>query len=147
MNFVAVTSCPTGIAHCQMAAENLRRTATESEHELRIEIQSARGTENELSKDEISAADAVIVAADAAVNRERFKGKPIVARPVGDAVTDAESLLREATRIARDDGPCADERPSADSADPAVDSADVSVETTDASTGPLARFVRLLDRL
>lgn len=96
MKLVAITSCPTGIAHSQMAAENLEQTAAKLGHEIRVEIQGAMGAEDELSSDEIVAADAVIIASDTSVNRDRFTEKTVVKGTVKDAVNDAESLIEEA---------------------------------------------------
>ena len=102
MKFVAVTSCPTGIAHSQMAAENLEQTATDLGHEIDVEVQGAMGQENELSSDAIAEADAVIIAADTSVSRDRFENKPLVKGTVKDAVNDAEGLIERA--IAEADG-------------------------------------------
>lgn len=111
MNFVAVTSCPTGIAHSQMAAENLEQTATNAGHDIKVEIQGAMGAENELTADEIAAADAVIIAADTAVSRDRFEGKPVVKGTVKDAVNDAEGLIAEATALVNGDAGDAEASP------------------------------------
>jgi PTS system fructose-specific IIB component len=96
MKLVAITSCPTGIAHSQMAAENLEQTADKLGHEIRVEIQGAMGAEDELGSDEIAEADAVIIAADTSVNRDRFEGKPLEKGTVKEAVNDAESLVNRA---------------------------------------------------
>lgn len=100
MKLVAVTSCPTGIAHSQMAAENLRTKAEELGHEISVEVQGAMGAQDELTADEIADADAVIIAADTAVSRDRFEGKPVVKGTVKDAVNDVESLIHEAVELA-----------------------------------------------
>jgi PTS system fructose-specific IIB component len=99
MNVVAVTSCPTGIAHCQMAAEYLERTGQRLGHEIKVEVQGAVGTQNELTAAEIDDADAVIIAADTAVSRDRFEGKPLVAASVKDGVNDPESLIEHAVDL------------------------------------------------
>lgn len=96
MKLVAVTACPTGIAHSQMAAENLEQTADELGHEIRVEIQGAMGAEDELTADEIADADAVIIAADTSVKRDRFESKVVVKGTVKDAVNDAEGLIQQA---------------------------------------------------
>ncbi|WP_135305904.1 PTS fructose transporter subunit IIB [Haloarcula amylovorans] len=103
MKFVAVTSCPTGIAHSQMAAENLEQKAAEMGHDISVEVQGAMGAENELSAEDIQAADAAIVAADTAVNTDRFEGMPLVKGTVKDAVNDVESLLNQAIEAADGD--------------------------------------------
>ena len=103
MKIVAVTSCPTGIAHSQMAAENLETTAGEQGHDIKVEVQGAMGAENELSSDDISGANAVIIAADTSVNRDRFEGKPLVKGTVKDAVNDPEGLINQAGQLAETD--------------------------------------------
>lgn len=106
MKLVAVTSCPTGIAHSQMAAENLEQTAEQLGHDITVEVQGAMGAENEHSAADIEAADAAIIAADTAVNRDRFENVPLVKGTVKDAVNDAEGLIEEA--LAAADGASAD---------------------------------------
>ncbi|WP_424000424.1 PTS fructose transporter subunit IIB [Haloarcula salina] len=103
MKLVAVTSCPTGIAHSQMAAENLEQTAEQLGHDIKVEVQGAMGAENELSAADIEAADAVIIAADTAVNRDRFENVPLVKGTVKDAVNDAEGMIEEALAAADGD--------------------------------------------
>ncbi|WP_129115836.1 PTS fructose transporter subunit IIB [Halegenticoccus tardaugens] len=102
MKFVAVTSCPTGIAHSQMGAENLRTTAEELGHEISVEVQGAMGAQDELTADEIAEADAVVIAADTAISRDRFEGKPVVKSTIKEAVNDAEGLLERAEELARE---------------------------------------------
>ncbi|WP_254769029.1 PTS fructose transporter subunit IIB [Salinilacihabitans rarus] len=109
MRFVAVTSCPTGIAHSQMAAENLEQTAERLGHDIKVEVQGAMGQENELSADDIAAADAAIIAADTSVSQDRFEGMALVKGTVKDAVNDAEGLIEQAIDEAGgDDGGAAD---------------------------------------
>jgi len=103
MKFVAVTSCPTGIAHSQMGAEGLEQAAEELGYEITVEIQGAMGAENELTSEEIAEADAVIIAADTSVSRDRFEGKPVVKVPVADAINEAEDLLQQAAEKADGD--------------------------------------------
>lgn len=104
MKLVAVTSCPTGIAHSQMAAENLEQTAEKLGHEIRVEVQGAMGAEDELTAAEIEEADAAIIAADTSVNRDRFENTPLVKGTVKDAVNDAEGLVNRAVERAGGDG-------------------------------------------
>ena len=96
MNFVAVTACPTGIAHSQMGAENLEQEAQRRGHDIKVEIQGAMGAENELSAEEIADADAVIIAADTSVSRDRFGELPVVKATIKAAVNDVEGLMDEA---------------------------------------------------
>lgn len=94
MNIVAVTACPTGIAHTYMAAEQLEKTAKALGHQIKVETQGAMGIENELTASEISAADAVLFAVDIEVEqRERFEGKKIVEVPVQMAIKDPTGVL------------------------------------------------------
>ena len=73
MNFVAVTACPTGIAHTYMAAEQLERTGKQLGHTIKVETQGAMGIENRLTEADVQGADALILASDVPVrDRERF---------------------------------------------------------------------------
>jgi len=94
MKIVAVTACPTGIAHTYMAAEQLEKTGRRLGHNVRVETQGAMGIENGLSAREISAADAVIFAADIAVqDSERFAGKKIIETSVQEAIKRPEAVF------------------------------------------------------
>ena len=94
MKVVAVTACPTGIAHTYMAAEQLEKTAKLLGHQIKVETQGAMGIENELSPAEIAEADAVLFAVDIQVEqRERFDGKRIVQVSVQEAVKDPRTVL------------------------------------------------------
>ena len=96
MKFVAVTSCPTGIAHTYMAAENLEQTGKDLGHEVQVETQGSAGTVP-LSDDIIAAADGVIYAADLEVKgKDRFAGKPFVDVGVKKAVHDPKAVLEAA---------------------------------------------------
>lgn len=96
---VAVTACPTGIAHTFMAAEALRRAAQAAGHELRVETQGSVGAQDPLTPAEIAAADAVILAADVKVDEGRFAGKRIVHAGTGEAIRDAGSLITQAAGV------------------------------------------------
>jgi len=94
MNIVAVTACPTGVAHTYMAAARLEKTARRLGHAIKVETQGSMGIENALSADDIARADVVLLAAGIAVReRERFAGKRIVEVPVQDAIKDPERVL------------------------------------------------------
>ncbi|MFN8198883.1 MAG: fructose-specific PTS transporter subunit EIIC [Nakamurella multipartita] len=96
MKFVAVTSCPTGIAHTYMAAENLEQTGKDLGHDVQVETQGSAGTVP-LSDDIIAAADGVIYAADLEVKgKDRFAGKPFVDVGVKKAVHDPKAVLEAA---------------------------------------------------
>ena len=101
MKIVAVTSCPTGIAHTYMAAEALEQAAKDAGHDITVETQGAAGAEAVADAD-IAGADAVVFAADVEVrNRERFAGKPLVQTSVKRAINDAPGLIAEAEAAAR----------------------------------------------
>ena len=96
MTLVAVTACPTGIAHTYMAAEQLERTGRKLGIKIKVETQGAMGIENELTADDIRKADAVILAVGIPVlKRERFEGKRIFEIPVQDAIKSAEAVLQK----------------------------------------------------
>ncbi|VXC03035.1 PTS fructose transporter subunit IIC [Nocardioides sp. AX2bis] len=100
MKLIAVTSCPTGIAHTYMAAEALEVAAREAGHEIQVESQGAGGAVR-VSQADIDAADAVIFAADVEVrDKHRFAGKPTVVVGVKAAISDPGGLLLEAERVA-----------------------------------------------
>ena len=100
MKIVAVTSCPTGIAHTYMAAEALEQAAKAAGHDILVETQGAAGA-TPLEPGQIAGADAVVFAADVPVrNRERFAGKPLVETSVKRAINDAPTLVAEAAQAA-----------------------------------------------
>ena len=102
MKFVAITACPTGIAHTYMAAESLEQTAKANGDTIVVETQGSAGSDP-LSAEDIASADAVIFAADLAVQgRDRFAGKPIVEAPVKAAINDAAGLFERAKAAARE---------------------------------------------
>lgn len=94
MKIVAVTACPTGIAHTYMAAESLEKTAKTLGHQIKVETQGAMGIENELSSSDIASADAVVFAVDIEVEqRDRFNGKTIIQVPVQQALKDPGAIF------------------------------------------------------
>ena len=94
MKLVAVTACPTGIAHTYMAAEKLEKVAKKLGHTIKVETQGAMGIENELSQAEVDAAEAAIIATDIAIEgEERFSRIRKVHVPVQDALKDAEAIF------------------------------------------------------
>ena len=92
---LAVTACPTGIAHTYMAAEALEKKAKELGYSIKVETRGAGGAKNVLTADEIERADGIIVAADTQVPMDRFQGKPTVVTKVADGINKPEELLRE----------------------------------------------------
>ena len=93
---LAVTSCPTGIAHTYMAAEGLEKAARKMDCLLKVETRGSGGAKNTLTAKEIEEADCIIVAADAQVPMERFDGKKVIECPVSDGISKAEELIERA---------------------------------------------------
>jgi PTS system fructose-specific IIC component len=93
---LAVTACPTGIAHTYMSAEALEKTAAERGIDLKVEKRGAMGVEDELSEQEIRDAHAIIIAADTDVLESRFAGKPVVKVAVAEAIKNPGGLLDQA---------------------------------------------------
>lgn len=93
---VAVTACPTGIAHTYMAEDSLKKKAAEMGVDIRVETNGSDGVQHRLTEDEIKRADGVIVAADKAVEMPRFDGKPLLNRPVSDGIRKTEELITKA---------------------------------------------------
>lgn len=94
MRIVAVTACPTGIAHTYMAAEQLEKTGRKLGHEVKVETQGAMGIENRLSADEIANAECVIFAADIEVQeRHRFDGLKLIEVPAQLAIKDPAAIF------------------------------------------------------
>ncbi|MDP1805921.1 MAG: PTS fructose-like transporter subunit IIB, partial [Acidimicrobiales bacterium] len=102
MRFVAVTACPTGVAHTLMAAEALRRQAQVMGHEIEVETQGAEGTKQPLTAEAIASADGVIIAADIYVDPVRFAGKPVSAASTADAIRHTRDVLEAAIAAAND---------------------------------------------
>lgn len=94
MKIVAVTACPTGIAHTYMAAARLEKVAKELGHEIKVETQGALGIENKLSESDIRQARAAIFAVDIAIEgRERFHGLKIVEVPLQEAIKNTKQVF------------------------------------------------------
>lgn len=146
MKLVGVTSCPTGIAHSQMAAESLQTTGEELGHEMFIEVQGSMGAQDELTADDIESADSVIIAADIAVDRDRFEGKPLVKGTVKDGINDTERLIERAVELANSGATGETELQSDDSENASADD-DTEPDTKrvggDPSKGLFARLKRL----
>jgi fructose PTS system EIIBC or EIIC component len=93
---LAVTACPTGIAHTYMAADALKAKAKELGIGLKVETNGSGGAKDVLTADEIESAPAIIVAADTKVEMNRFKGKPVIEVPVAEAIRKPQVLLEKA---------------------------------------------------
>lgn len=90
---LAITACPTGIAHTYMAAENLEKVANEMGYTIKVETQGSVGTKNALTADEIAACKGIIIAADKGIELARFDGKPLYSTNVSAGINDAERLI------------------------------------------------------
>ena len=91
---VAVTACPTGIAHTYMAEDKLKQTAEKMGVDIKVETNGASGVANRLTADEIARAKGVIIAADKSVEMPRFAGKRVLSRPVADGIKKSEELIQ-----------------------------------------------------
>ncbi len=93
VKLLAVTSCPTGIAHTYMAAEGLEKAAKARGCFIKVETRGSGGAKNVLTDQEIAEADCIIITADAQVPKERFDGKKVIERQVSDGINKADELI------------------------------------------------------
>src|SRR5690242_20537611 len=103
-NIVAITSCPTGIAHTFMAAEGLQKGAEALGHKIKVETQGSVGAQNTLTDADVRNADLVIIAADTKVDLSRFAGKPIYETSTNAAINDGQGLVNTAIASATTQG-------------------------------------------
>jgi fructose-specific phosphotransferase system IIB component len=96
MKIVAVTACPTGIAHTYMAAARLEKVAKDLGHEIKVETQGALGIENALSETDIRQAQVAILAVDINVEgRNRFQGMKVLEVPLQDAIKNTRGIFEK----------------------------------------------------
>ena len=95
IKILAVTGCPTGIAHTYMAAEALQKKAAELGYDIKVETRGSGGAKNVLTPQEIESAAGIIVAADTKVPMDRFAGKKLLEVPVSDGISKPEKLIEE----------------------------------------------------
>ncbi|MUV36433.1 Protein-N(pi)-phosphohistidine--D-fructose phosphotransferase [Lentibacillus sp. JNUCC-1] len=95
---VAVTACPTGIAHTYMAADSLKTTAQEKGIDIKVETNGSGGAKNILTQEDIEQAIAVIIAADTNVAMDRFSGKTVIEVPVADGISKSDDLIQRALK-------------------------------------------------
>ncbi|ELK47999.1 fructose-specific PTS transporter subunit EIIC [Halobacillus sp. ACCC02827] len=93
---LAVTACPTGIAHTYMAADKLKATAKDMGVQIKVQTNGSSGVKNRLTAEDIEEADAIIVAADVNVDMSGFAGKPVIQVPVAKAIHEAKELIQKA---------------------------------------------------
>lgn len=96
MKLVAVTACPSGVAHTYLAAESLIVAAQNNGIDIHVETQGSIGIENELTSEQVQTADAVILTNNIGIkNEERFKGKPVVRVSAGDCINKGEMIVKK----------------------------------------------------
>src|SRR5258708_3988200 len=95
-SIVAISSCPTGIAHTFMAAEGLQKGAEALGHTIKVETQGSVGAQNTLTDAEVAAANLVIIAADTKVDMSRFRGKPVYETSTNAAINDGQAVVKNA---------------------------------------------------
>jgi PTS system fructose-specific IIC component len=111
---VAITSCPTGIAHTFMAAEGIQQAATALGHKVRVETQGSVGARDTLSDEEIREADVVLIAADTQIDLSRFAGKRVFMSGTKPAINDGKALVNRALAEAKTHGATGGATPLAD---------------------------------
>ncbi|WOG28409.1 PTS fructose transporter subunit IIB [Endozoicomonas sp. 8E] len=96
MKILAVTACPTGIAHTYMAAEKLTEAALNQGHDIKVETQGAMGIENEITPQDVEEADVALLAVDITVDGEdRFRDLRIIKVPVSEAIRNPEAVMAQ----------------------------------------------------
>ncbi|MBU5359665.1 PTS fructose-like transporter subunit IIB [Enterococcus raffinosus] len=96
MKLIAVTACPSGVAHTYLAAESLEVAAKKNNVEINVETQGSIGIENELTPEQINEAEAVILTNNIGIkNEERFKGKPVIRVSAGDCINKGEAIVKK----------------------------------------------------
>ncbi|WP_312433389.1 PTS fructose-like transporter subunit IIB [Lacrimispora sp.] len=96
MKIIAVTACPSGVAHTYMAAEAISKKCKDRGWEVKVETQGSIGVENEITSEDVLNADAVILTKDMPIKREeRFKGKLIARVAIGDAIKKTDAILNK----------------------------------------------------
>ena len=94
-DILAVTGCPTGIAHTFMAKESLEQNAKKLGYSIKVETHGSTGIENKFTKDEIDSAKSIIIASDVAVEKDRFDGKKLIDTRVSDGINKAKELIEK----------------------------------------------------
>jgi fructose-specific phosphotransferase system IIB component len=100
MKIIAITACPAGVAHTNMAAAALEMTAKKMGHQIKVEKQGAMGIENSISSKEVADANVLILAVDTAIAKaDRFKEIPTLKVPVAEAVKNPQGLINKALEL------------------------------------------------
>ena len=95
MKILAITACTAGIAHTNIAQEKLENAAKELGDSIKVETQGSIGVENELTPEEVRDADVILISADIRVNKERFKGKPVVEIPISTVMKSPKGVINK----------------------------------------------------
>ena len=95
MKILAITACTAGIAHTYIAKEKLENAAKELGDSIKGETQGCIGVENELTPEEVRDADVILISADIRVNKERFKGKPVVEIPISTVMKSPKGVINK----------------------------------------------------
>ena len=93
MKLVAITNCPTGVAHTYMAAEALLMAAKSLDQEIKVETQGNIGIENTITVEDLASADAVIIASDKDIDKTRFKDIPLIEVSINEAIMNSKGLI------------------------------------------------------
>ena len=93
MRILAITACTAGIAHTYIAKEKLEKAARDMGDSIKVETQGSIGVENELTAEDIKAADVILISADIRVNKERFAGKPVVEIPISTVMKSPKGIF------------------------------------------------------
>ena len=97
MKIVAVTACPTGVAHTYMAKAALEKGAKKRGHEIKVETQGAMGIENEITEKDLEECDLIILAIETAINKmERFKGRKVMKITIAQAIGKSDEVFAKA---------------------------------------------------
>ena len=100
MKLLAITSCPSGVAHTYMAAEALQKAAKKHGIQIKVETQGSIGVENEITAEDVAAADAIILTKDMSIlGEDRFKDIPIVRVWIGDAIKKADAIIGKIEKL------------------------------------------------
>ncbi|MCB0168137.1 MAG: PTS fructose-like transporter subunit IIB [Anaerolineae bacterium] len=102
---IAVTGCPTGIAHTIMAAEALKKTAKAMGHDIKVETQGAEGAKDVLTEKDIAAADVVIISSDIHVDMSRFAGKTVYGATTSEAIRYTQGVIESALQESQEEAP------------------------------------------
>lgn len=103
MYIVAVTACPTGVAHTYMAKAALEKGAKKRGHEIKVETQGAMGIENEITEADLEKADLIILAIETAINKmERFKGRKAMKITINQAIGKTDDVFAKAEKAVQE---------------------------------------------